>query len=240
MELLKKLVAEVAYQPVDEVTVGIFSTLVKSPSGCGIASTLRYAGLHQGVRNAGKLEQLSLSKLARFLFSENLLEASIGMAAVNCSLSSHPMKYKKTNAKEIIAAKGNNKIVGVIGHFPFLENMRENFKKLYIFEKFPHKNDLKEDDIPRFLPEAELVAITGTAITNHTFDSIMKWTSKKSYKIVLGPSTPLSPLLFDYSIDVIAGTRILDYEYVRTQVAQATPTRYLDGIEFVALTKEEQ
>jgi len=72
MELLKKLVAEVAYQPGDEVTVGIFSTLVKSPSGCGIASTLRYAGLHQGVRNAGKLEQLSLSKLARFLFSENL------------------------------------------------------------------------------------------------------------------------------------------------------------------------
>ncbi|MBU0712048.1 DUF364 domain-containing protein [bacterium] len=233
------MIKNVPQIPVHDVVIGVFSTLVKTEMNCGIASTIKYGSPHQRIKDSGQLEELTLRELAEYVFSENLLEASVGMAAINSMFPIDDSHYRQVNASDIIVEKGQGRTLGIIGHFPFLERLKGQFKQVYIFEKQPQKGDLGEKDIPEYLPEVDIVAITGTTITNHTFEDILKWSSKDAVKIVLGPSTPLSPVLFDMGIDVIAGSVVRDYEITRQQVLQATPSRYLEGLEFATLFRED-
>ncbi|MBU1063936.1 DUF364 domain-containing protein [bacterium] len=239
MTILRQLIKNVPQIPVHDVVIGVFSTLVKTEMNCGIASTIKYGSPHQRIKDSGQLEELTLRELAEYVFSENLLEASVGMAAINSMFPIDDSHYRQVNASDIIVEKGQGRTLGIIGHFPFLERLKGQFKQVYIFEKQPQKGDLGEKDIPEYLPEVDIVAITGTTITNHTFEDILKWSSKDAVKIVLGPSTPLSPVLFDMGIDVIAGSVVRDYEITRQQVLQATPSRYLEGLEFATLFRED-
>jgi hypothetical protein len=239
MKLLDRLISDIEEVNVDEVIVGVHSVLVKTKEACGIASTIKYCGHDIHVREAGNLESLNLKELASLSLSNNLLEASIGMAAINCGLSKTVARYRIVNAKKVITDKGRNKVLGIIGHFPFLDDQKDHYKACYIFEKQPHKGDLKESDIPEYLPKVDVAAITGTSITNHTFDGIRDNLPKKSYNIILGPSTPLSPILFEYGMDMVSGTLVTDYETARKYVLQATPTRHLKGVEMISLFKED-
>ena len=239
MNLLESLIEKVPKVPVDEVTIGVFSTLIKAGDLSGIASTLHTDKPHQRIPNSGQLRSYNLQELAKFSLDRNLITASIGVAAINCFHNSQKLKYRFKNAKEIILEKGKNLKVGVIGHFPFLSKMKPYFSELYIFEKEPQTGDLSEIEIPRLLPQCEVVALTATSITNHTFSKIMKYCSDNAFVIMLGPTTPLSPLLFDYGLDVIAGTIVEDYEVFKRHVIEATPTKYLKGKKFVILNKKD-
>ncbi len=239
MNLLNRLISDIEEVAIEEVIVGVHSVLVKTKDACGIASTIKYCGHNVNVDKAGNLEVLNLKELAAYALSDNLLEASIGMAAINCGLSKTVDKYRVVNAKKTILEKGKNKTLGIIGHFPFLEDQKEQYKECYIFEKSPHEGDFKESDIPKFLPKVDVAAITGTAITNHTFDRIRENLPKKSYNIILGPSTPLSPILFELGMDMVSGTLVRDYEIAKSCVLQATPTRHLKGVEMISIFRED-
>ncbi|MFA6618184.1 MAG: DUF364 domain-containing protein [Candidatus Neomarinimicrobiota bacterium] len=239
MNLLDRLISDIEEVLVEEVIVGVHSVLVKTKNDCGIASTIKYCGHHINVHKAGNLEDLNLKELAAYALSDNLLEASIGLAAINCGLSKTIGKYRLVNAKKVIMQKGKNKILGIIGHFPFLDDQKDHYKTCYIFEKQPQEGDLREADIPEYLPKVDIAAITGTSISNHSFDGIRAHLPQNSYNIMLGPSTPLSPILFDYGMDMVSGTRVRDYKLAKAHVLQATPTRHLKGVEMVSLFKED-
>ena len=85
----------------------------------------------------------------------------------------------------------------------------------------------------------DVAAITATSLTNHTFDGILQNLPQQSFNIILGPSTPLAPILFNVGIDAISGTLVEDYELVKKYVQQASPTRYLKGIKYVTIFKED-
>ncbi|MCK4339457.1 MAG: DUF364 domain-containing protein [Candidatus Cloacimonetes bacterium] len=241
MKILKDLVANIQPYPVKEVFVGVFDTLVLSHN-LGLASTVREkAKPHQGIKEAGSLINKNARELSQYVFSDNWLEASLGMAAINSALPIKQEKLISINAHKLILKKGRGKIVGVIGHFPFVEKMGKEFKKMYVFEKYPEKNDLQEEDIPEFLPLADVVAITSTALTNHTFENIMKYIKKGSYVIMLGPTTPISPILFDYGVDAVSGllVRKENINYVIAQVKEATPYRYIKGKKYITILKED-
>lgn len=239
MKLLERLISDIEEIKVHEVIVGVHSVLVKTQDLCGIASTIKYCGHGINIANAGRLEDLNLKVLAQYALSDNLLEASIGMAAINCGLSKTIGKHRVVNAKKVISEKGKNKVLGIIGHFPFLDDQKDHYKECYIFEKQPHPGDLKESDIPGFLPKVDVAAITGTSITNHTFDGIRENLPEQSYNVILGPSTPLSPILFEYGMDMVSGTLVTDYEVAKKYVLHATPTRHLKGVEMISIFKED-
>lgn len=239
MDLIKDLISIVSSYPVKEVLVGIFQTLVWSKN-CGLSSTLKQERCpHVGVRESGSLINKNVKELSQYLLSDNLLEASIGMAAINSALHIEREKLETLNAKDLILEKGTGKIVGVVGYFPFLGKIKHKFNELYIFEKFPGEGDLKEEEIQEFLPRADVVAITGTSISNHTFENILKYTKRESYIIVLGPSTPVSPLLFEYGVDAISGILVQDIPFIISQVKEPTPFRYLKGVDYVTLVRED-
>jgi uncharacterized protein (DUF4213/DUF364 family) len=107
-----------------------------------------------------------------------------------------------------------------------------------IFEKEPQPGDLPEAAIPERLPEADVVGLTATTLTNHTFHEVMAHVRPGAYVVMLGPTTPLSPVLFDFGVDALCGARVTDPVAVRAHVAAAVSFRHIPGIARAALLKE--
>jgi hypothetical protein len=56
--------------------------------------------------------------------------------------------------------------------------------------------------------------------------------------VVLGPTTPLSPVLFDYGADVISGTRVIDPELALRSASEGATFRQIQGIRLLTMARE--
>jgi hypothetical protein len=180
----------------------------------------------------------SARDLAMWLMGDEWLRAGIGMAALNSLLEIDHDKLYETNAKHIIADLASGKNLMVVGHFPFVDAMRPNLRNLWIMEKKPGAEYISEKEGYQLLPEADVIAITGSSLINHTFELIMANARPSSFKIMLGPSTPLSPILFDYGLDAIGGTLVEDLSGVLVEVEQGAAFRQLKGVRTVVMAKD--
>jgi uncharacterized protein (DUF4213/DUF364 family) len=59
-----------------------------------------------------------------------------------------------------------------------------------------------------------------------------------AYVIVLGPTAPLSPVLFDYGVDVISGTKVINPETVLRHVSQGATFRQMKGVRLLTMKKQ--
>lgn len=227
--------------PVKNVLVGVHWTAVCSKS-CGLASTLLGSGPHghNSVRDVGSLEQKSAQELARWVRSDNLLEASIGMAAINSLLEVDEAQAVEINAAEVLAREGKGKNLAVVGHFPFVERLRALAGNLWVIEQNPQEGDLPEQAAEEYLPQADVIAITGTALINHTFEKLLSLCPARSLVMVLGPSTPLSPVLFQYGIQMISGTRVVDEPAALKTIRQGASFPQVKGVRLLTLTTSKQ
>ena len=73
---------------------------------------------------------------------------------------------------------------------------------------------------------------------NDTIDELLGLCNPKSFVVILGGSTPLSPILFDYGIDAIAGTIVTNPEMVLQYVSQGATFRQIKGIKLVTMFKD--
>ena len=218
---------------------GIFQTAVLS-RGCGLASTPREPlGPHGEVQvaDAGHLVDMTGLALARMAYSSSPLEAAIGMAAINSLLDIDEDRCKPLNARDLLAEKGKNKRVAIVGHFPFVEQLRRSTDELWVIEREPREGDFPESEAATLLPEADIVGITGAAFTNHTIGRLLDWCRPDSFVVVLGGTTPLSPVLFDYGVDAVSGARVVDHEAVLRCVSQGANFRQVQGIRLLTLTR---
>jgi uncharacterized protein (DUF4213/DUF364 family) len=133
--------------------------------------------------------------------------------------------------------KGEGKSVAVVGHFPFLPRVREKAGILWVIEKNPRKGDFTEKEAERLIPQAELVAITGTSLTNHTLAHLLEMCNPKAYIIMLGDTVPLSPILFDYGVDALSGARVSDAALALRCVSQGADFRQIKGVKRLTMTK---
>ena len=65
-----------------------------------------------------------------------------------------------------------------------------------------------------------MVAITSSTLTNHTLDDLLALCRPEALVMMLGPSTPLSPLLFNHGINILAGSIVVDENAVIGTVGQ--------------------
>ena len=216
---------------VRDIRQGVFHTGVWTRH-CGLAATLPKDALKQSphlVKEAGSLLEKSAGQLARLALSPGILEAAIGMAAVNSLLETDLTTCVEINAAEIILEKGQGKKVAVIGHFPFLNKVKAVAEELWIIEKNPREGDFAEHQAADLLPRADVVALTGTSLTNHTFEDLLGLCAAGAYKIMLGDTVPLSPMLFDYGLDALSGTRVVDAHLALACVSQGANFRQIKG-----------
>lgn len=75
-------------------------------------------------------------------------------------------------ARDHIAQQGFGKKVAIVGHFPFIVQLRGVVKELCVIRKNPRGEDHTEDEAEAIIPQADVVGITGTAFTNHTIEQL--------------------------------------------------------------------
>ena len=217
---------------VRQILVGAFWTAVvldTDPPRCGLASTLRAetGGPWPAVRQPGRLQQSSGRELAGLLRSERILEASIGMAAFNALLDVDTSPMTEANAEDYILAHGTGKRVAIVGHFPFIDRVRAAAAECAVLELRPRPGDLPADQADVVLPRADVVALTGTSLINHTFDDLRALCRPDAFVLLLGPSVPMVPLLFDLGMDALSGTVVEDPARVLLSVGQGASFRQI-------------
>lgn len=251
MNLLDALLATLPAGKILDVRVGAFWTAVvvetNGQTRCGLASTLRNDADHHhtdqpDVRDAGDLLARDTRALAELARAPSRLEASIGIATVNALLPRREEHWIDLNAEETIAARGAGKRVALVGHFPFVPRLRERVGTLWVLEEQPHGDDLPASAATEIIPQADVLAITGTTLINHTFDALMALRRADALVLVLGPSTPLSPILFDYGVHILSGSIVEDVEAVLRGISQGATFRQLHrlGVRLVTMRREEQ
>jgi hypothetical protein len=218
--------------PVRTLLVGAFWTAVvldTDPPRCGLASTLHAegGGPWPPLVPAGTLPLDSARSLAEMLRSERILEASIGMAAFNALLQPDEAGMTEANAEEEILARGTGRRVAIVGHFPFVDRVREAAADCWVLERDPAPGDLPASEAAEVLPRADVIALTGTSLLNHTFDDLLGLCRPESFVLLLGPSTPLSPLLLQAGVDALSGTIVDDAERVLRSVGQGATFRQI-------------
>lgn len=229
--------------PVKEVLVGTFDCMVTSLR-TGISSTFRdscgpgvrgQGGRPRGATGAGDLIGMSAKELASYARSERLIDASIGIAALNSLVRLDPASLIEVNAFTIIEERGRGKKVGVVGHFPFVKRLATSCD-LSVIQKAPWQGDEALREAAETLPGCAVAAITASSLINHTFDRLLEL-CRDSFVIVLGPSTPLASVLFDSGVDVLCGTVVEDRDLARRCITEGANYRDIRGIRRTAMLK---
>lgn len=193
------------------------------------------------VREAGLLLQRNVRELAALTRSSHPMEAAIGMATINALLPRHEEQWVDLNAGEVIARHGVGKRVVLVGHFPFIPLLREQVGNLTVLEQRPTGQDLSAEAAVEVIPRADVVAITGTTLLNHTFEELITLCRPEALVLVLGPSTPLSPMLFEHGVDLLSGSVVEDVAAVLRAVSQGANFRQVHrhGVRLVTMQKAE-
>jgi len=242
MKIIEDLLSTLNYEtPVREICQGAFQTAVMTRN-CGLASTPHDPGPHHDktpVKEAGLLLSRDAAALAHMALSASPLEAAIGMATINSLIDVDEHKCQELNAGNLLSSKGNGKKVAIVGHFPFVPKLREAVEELWVIERNPREDDFAEAEAEKLIPRASVIGITGTAFTNHTIEYLLGLCNSDAYVVILGGTAPLSPVLFDYGVNAVSGTRVTDPDTVLNCVSQGATFRQIRGFQLLTMTKEQ-
>ncbi len=239
--ILDDLLASIATDaPVTEIRTCVFWTAVCSRD-CGLASTYTQKDYHHGgrepVEGPGSLTGKSGKELAALAKSTSLLEATIGMATLNSLLTFYEKRCVELNAWDLLMSKGEGKRVAMVGHFPIVPKLREVAKQLWVLEQQPGEGDIAAEEADKVLQQADVVAITGGTFVNHTIDSTLSLCQPGAFVMVLGPTTPLSPVLFDHGVDVVSGIKVSDSQLVLRCISEGATFRQMKGVRLLTMQK---
>jgi uncharacterized protein (DUF4213/DUF364 family) len=225
-----------------DIRVGQYWVVVRTSLGAGLSSVLRSeAHLHgsQPISAAGKLHTWAPIDLCGLLRSNSPPEGAIGLAAVNALLGSTAKDLRDEKAVAILQERGQGRKVAMIGHFPFADRLGDDCDDLWIFERGVNRSedDLGEEAMDDRLPRADVVAVTATTLLNRTLPDGLAKVRSDAFVMLLGPSTPLTPALFDFGFDVLCGTVVDDPEAAVRAVEQGAVTSQITGVRRVCLWK---
>jgi hypothetical protein len=177
-------------------------------------------------------------ELAEYARSDNPLEASIGVAAINSLLEVDESSAVEINAFDVLTRHGHGRNVALVGHFPFIPKLRPAVGQLWVLEQHPAEGDYPAEAAADLIPQADVVAITSTALINQTLSGLLALCRPDALVMALGPSTPLSPVMFNHGINILSGSRIMDESAVQRTVAQAASFQQVEGVRLLTLQRD--
>ena len=204
------------------VVIGFNWVLVEGPHGCGLAQTPdRGSAGCKAVTDGAGLAGRPLSELAAKVHSWNPVEAAIGLAAINAFYNRYDLVGLAANGLDAIAP--DEAPVTVIGRFPDLATRLPGAR---IVEREPRDGEFPEAAAGWLLPGSERVVATASTLVNHSLPSLMAAAPQARFALV-GPSTPLTPRLYGYGMDLLAGMVIENPKAAARAVAEGGSVRAL-------------
>ncbi|VUT23940.1 MAG: hypothetical protein MOIL_00249 [Candidatus Methanolliviera sp. GoM_oil] len=234
MKLIEDLISDLNDKDteVKDVHVG-YAWIGVSSKNCGVAKN--YGTMHESrVKDLGELTGKTAIELAKYAKSWNMIEAGIGLAAINSLIEP---RGKKLNTLDFLLENADGKKIAMVGHFPKVSTLRDRADELWILEKNPRSGDLPDTACEYLIPNADIVVITSSAIINKSIERLLELSN--GYTIVLGPSTPMSPVLFEYGVDMIAGIKVIDEERMMKKIVQGggMVKQFEDSLEFLVMQR---
>jgi hypothetical protein len=220
VKLIDEIINSIEPEPVNDVRVGLKYTAVEAKERIGLAYNFSDSFMPP-LKQAGRLIGKNLIQLTK---SWNFIEASIGCASINALLK--PKGYKKMNIfNYILKISTDYKRIGIVGRFPFIDKIKK--RKLFVFEKKPIEGVLPDTAEEELLPKCDLVIISGSTFVNKSLQRLLEISN--GYTLVIGPTTPLTPILFEYGADLIAGV-VAKNKKVLEIVSQGGGTKEFSGV----------
>lgn len=211
---LADLARSVPDLPVRRVVVGVHMTAVASHTvGCAYTWREEVGAAHlcAEIQGGGRLCGTSAHDLAQRLVSSACLERSLGMAAVNSLITRPTPDWQEGDVLAYMKSRFAGARVGMVGHFPFAPEIKSWAGEFHIVEKRPVEDDLSEDEGFAWLGRCDAVIITGVTLLNDTLPRLIR-AAPQAWKLMLGPTVPMHPLLLDLGIDALAGIVCTDEE----------------------------
>lgn len=207
-ELYDRLIQDIPEDVlVEDMICGMTWTAVRSSLGTvGLAMTTPVQTLPNEDRNiVGK----SLKSAAQLIKSWNFIDAGIGMAAINAWYNS------AERMRELNSAQGDNRFctfdipfegknVCMVGALRYPKEMFNSAKSLVVLERNLVDGTYPDSACEYYLPDCDLVLITGSAFINKTMPRLLQL-AKNAQIVITGPSTPMAPMLMDYGVRRLAG-----------------------------------
>lgn len=237
--ILSELIGQVQTEiKAKSIFIGAHWTFVETMYS-GMASTILPQSPHgkSEVHQSGFLDQYSAKELAEWVFSDNTLEASIGLAAINSTIAIPVTGPFEINISRLLEEKGKDKNIALIGHFPFIPTLQKKARNLWVIELDPGEGEISAEKGFDYISSADIIAITSNTLINHTLAGILKASQKESFKILMGPSTPMHPLMFQLGIEVLAGVRISNPVKVIRFIQQGATFQQIRGLEKIVMTQ---
>ncbi|MGB9628215.1 MAG: Rossmann-like domain-containing protein [Thermodesulfobacteriota bacterium] len=220
---------------IDDLVLGIFFTGVKLSTGQGGCAFTPVGEIPEAVccptsaarmPQAGGLEGRTVSEILDYAIDPNVLKSAIGVAILN-ALTQLIIESERDNEYQITKDEDGfdllkvepHETVSLIGAFgPYIRRLKIMGNPFFVIEKNPQT--LRPDEIKHFKPESEMrsafekskvLIITGTAIVNHTIDSILSLIKNDIRTAIIGPTASMIPdAFFKRGVNIMAGVKITD------------------------------
>ncbi len=185
---------------------------------------------------SGTLVGKTLGELAGWITDWEPYKATVGMAAINCSLNAQPLPAGITLLTpadgcnlavfEHFLPQLKDKKVVVIGRYPGIERYAGQLD-LNIIERQPIGTDYPDPACEFLLPDADWVFLTASSITNKTFPRLAEL-SQHATTVLMGPTVPWLPELHAFGIDYLAGIEVVDPIKLYQTVAEGGGVRIFE------------
>ncbi len=196
---------------VTDVRIGLgYAGVVVEGDHLGLAAVLRN-DMEPGCTvfsRAGTLAGEKAAVLLKFLTGETTsLEKTLGLATANAILHPDPPETEEDSIELMRLTAGDR--VAMVGFFgPLVKRIEATGAELFILELDPRRPGFKEErQRDEILESASVALVTATSLLNGTIEAILDRTSGARHVVLMGPSTPLDPLLLkETPVNHLAGS----------------------------------
>lgn len=228
---------------VHECLAGLSWFLVRSV-GTGVA--MRPREMEKPLRDASSIAGMKVKDLAARIKSWDNGDAAMGLAAIN-SIFNAPesvaancgQRFADGSSQDVFTRLRDDlrgKRVAVVGHFRNIERLKD-ICELSILERKPQEGDLPDPACEYILHDQDFVIMTATTLINKTMPRLLDL-SRRTRIIVVGPSTPLHPVMFDHGVEMLGGLIVDDQPSVWRAVAEGgQEVLFSSGARMVEVTR---
>ena len=240
---------------VRDYCLGTHWSYIEADCGMGVSFTCKGGARRQFTND---LRGMPLREVAELAKSWCFEEASLGVAALNAyyaqkelldplgAVYDEPVErpdgtIRKMDAFEIFRPRieaSKRKNVTVIGHFPHVDRITEYANLTVLERNCTQSLDTPDPACEYVLPKSDFTFVTGVTIINKTAPRLLDLTQSGT-TIFVGPSVVMSPFLFDWGAEMLAGSVVADPDKVRFAVKNGAGQFFGEALQMTSITRPQ-